>query len=107
MERGEEKPDGLRRFIGMRGTTALPYGWVSCPVFSGATLFGGFGSGLLLHIMLNGYLLPTPQSSIGHERTYRQKAWGEGRMAPGDLRASPCARQEHELLLVRVGQGNA
>ena len=32
----------------MRGTTALPYGWVSCPVFSGATLFGGFGSGLLL-----------------------------------------------------------
>ena len=42
----------------MRGTTALPYGWVSCPVFSGATLFGGFGSGLLLLICSMDFFCP-------------------------------------------------
>ena len=42
----------------MCGTTALPYGWVSCPVFSGATLFGGFGSGLLLLICSMDFFCP-------------------------------------------------
>ena len=66
----------------MCGTTALPYGWVSCPVFSGATLFGEWATSSHL---LNGLLLPTPQSSICHERTYRKQAWG----------LLPCVAQQH------------
>ena len=58
MERGEEKPDGLRRFIGMRGITALPFGWVSCPVFQGQLCSEALGVGYFFTLCSMDILCP-------------------------------------------------